>query len=382
MQRLDPTRRTAIAALLVAMLALLAPAVTAQTDGDAIVDYLEQVRHQTGAPGITAAVAVDGEIVFSGGVGYAELDNQTPADGATVWNVGSVSKVMASVAVMQLVQSGKVGLDDEIREYVPSFPQKRAPVTLRQILTHTSGIRHYRAGEFGPHGLRSMRFFDDFDEAIQHFTQDALLFEPGTLWFYSSHAYNLLQGVVEQASGLGFEDYMRTHVWQPAGMLSSAFDVPSRVVHRRGRGYWRTDAGTIVNSRYEDVSYKYAGGGMLSTVEDLVRMGVAINNGTLLGPEAVAKMHAPHVDPVVQFRTDAEPRELPFRQALGWDLYTDASGRAYISKTGTVRGTRSVVINYPDHALVVAVQANIVPFDSRARGVAIAQMFLPPVHAR
>ncbi len=378
MQRLDPMRVVcAVAALLLA-----APVATAQTDGDAIVDYLEQVRHQTGAPGITAAVALDGEIVFSGGVGAAELDNQTPADGATVWNVGSVSKVLAAIAVMQLVERGTVGLGDDIRTYVPSFSDKGTPITLRQILTHTSGIRHYRDGEFGPHRLRSMRFFDDFDEAIQHFTDDPLLFAPGELWSYSSHAFNLLQGVVEQASGIGFEAYMRAYVWQPAGMLSSSFDVPSRVVHRRGRGYSRTDDGTIVNSRYEDVSYKYAGGGMLSTVEDLVRMGVAINDGTLLGPEAVAEMHAPHVDPVMQFRADTEPRELPFKQALGWDLPTDVPGRAYISKTGTVRGTRSVVINYPDHGLVIALQANIAPFPVLQTGQAIAQMFLPPAHAR
>ena len=381
MTKLDPIRRTVLAALAMATLLLPATVVRAQTDADAILAFLEQVRHQTGAPGVSAAVAVDGQIVFSGGVGHAELDNRTPADGATVLNVGSVSKVMAAIAVMQLVERGKVALDDEIRAYVPAFPDKGAPITLRQILTHTSGIRHYRNGEFGPHGLRSMRFFDDFNEAIQHFTEDRLLFEPGEYWFYSSHAYNLLQGVVEQASGIGFEDYMRAHVWEPAGMLSSAFDVPSRVVHRRGRGYTRGDDGTIANSRYEDVSYKYAGGGMLSTADDLVRMGAAINGGTLLGAAAVAEMHAPHVDPVVQFRVDGAPRELPFKQALGWDVSTDVPGRPYISKTGTVRGTRSVLVNYPDHGLVVALQANIVPFPILRRAQAIAQMFLPPVHA-
>jgi CubicO group peptidase (beta-lactamase class C family) len=382
MQICESARRSVVSVVAMAALLLAVNVAIAQTDADTIVAYLDQVRHQTGAPGVSAAVAVDGEIVFSGGAGYAELDNRTPATGATVWNVGSVSKVMAGIAIMQLVEQGKVGLDDAIRDYVSAFPDKGVPITIRQILTHTSGIRHYRQGEFGPHGLRSMRFFDDLDEAIQHFTDDPLLFEPGTLWFYSSHAYNLLQGVVEQASGLGFEDYMRAHVWEPAGMLNSSFDVPSRVVHRRGRGYTRDDDGTIVNSRYEDVSYKYAGGGMLSTVNDMARMGAAINDGALIGAEAIAQMHAPHVDPVMQYRADDEPRELPFKQALGWDLYIDASGRPYISKTGTVRGTRSVLVNYPDHGVVVAVQANIVPFDSRTRGVAIAQMFLPPVHAR
>ena len=150
---------------------------------------------------------------FSDGVGYAELDNQTPVTGATVLNVGSVSKVMAVIAIMQLVEQGKVTLGDDIRTYVTAFPDKGTPITLRHIMTHTSGIRHYRDGEFGPNGLRSMRHFDDFEEAIQHFTEDPLLFAPGEHWLYSSHAFNLLQGVVEQASGVKFENYMRTYVW-------------------------------------------------------------------------------------------------------------------------------------------------------------------------
>jgi len=198
---------------------------------------------------------------------------------------------------------------------------------------------------------------------------------------YSSHAFNLLQGVVEQVSGVKFENYMRTYVWEPAGMLRSSFDIPSRVVRQRGRGYVRASDGTIVNSRYEDVSYKYAGGGMLSTVEDLVRMGNAINNGTLLGPEVVSEMHRSHIDPVLQFQVDEQARELSFKQALGWDLLTDKQGRTYISKTGAVRGTRSVVINYPDDGLVVALQANIAPFPIQRHGEAIAQIYLPPVRA-
>ena len=364
-----------------AVLFVVVPSVQAQTETHSALSYLEQVRHETGAPGVTAAVSADGVLVFSDGVGYAELDNQTPVTGATVLNVGSVSKVMAVIAIMQLVEQGKVTLGDDIRTYVTAFPDKGTPITLRHIMTHTSGIRHYRDGEFGPNGLRSMRHFDDFEEAIQHFTEDPLLFAPGEYWLYSSHAFNLLQGVVEQASGVRFENYMRTYVWEPAGMLRSSFDVPSRVVRQRGRGYVRASDGAIVNSRYEDVSYKYAGGGMLSTVEDLVRMGNAINNGTLLGPEVVSEMHRSHVDPVLQFQVDEQARELSFKQALGWDLSTDKQGRTYISKTGTVRGTRSVVINYPDDGLVVALQANIAPFPIQRHGEAIAQIYLPPVRA-
>ena len=368
-----------------AILLLLAPAlVLAQTSADdrtsAIVRYLEQVRNETGAPGITAAVGSNREMVFSDGVGYAELDNRTLADGGTVWNVGSVSKVLAGVAVMQLVERGKVSLDDRIQEYVPSYPEKREPITLKHILTHTSGIRHYRDGEFGPHGLYEARHFEDIGEAIEHFRDDPLMFEPGALYLYSSHAFNLLQGVVETASGLRFEEYMRRFVWEPAGMLSSSFDVPSRIVYKRGRGYVRNERGLLVNARYVDPSYKYAGGGMLSTVEDLVRFGQALNDGTLMKPATLATMYAVHVDPVMQLNRNGETVKRDFKMALGFQLDQDAEGRWYINKTGTVKGTRSVVLNYPEYDLVVAVQANALPFDSRKHAQAIAQMFLPPVH--
>ncbi|HKJ00970.1 MAG TPA: serine hydrolase domain-containing protein [Longimicrobiales bacterium] len=368
-----------------ALLFVLAPATLpaqsgADAHGPAILRYLEQVRNETGAPGISAAVGLGGEMVFSGGVGYAELDNRTPADGETVWNVGSVSKVLAAVAVMQLVERGKVSLDDHIQEYVPSYPEKRAPITLQQILTHTSGIRHYAAGEFGPYGLYEARHFEDINEAIEHFRDAPLLFEPGTLYWYSSHAFNLLQGVVETASGLKFEEYMRQFVWEPAGMASSSFDVPSRIVNRRGRGYVRDDRGILVNPPYVDPSYKYAGGGMLSTSEDLVRFGEAINDGTLLKPETVANMYAVHVDPVMEYNPRGAPVKQDFKMALAFQLDQDAEGRWYIDKTGTVKGTRSVVLTYPEYELVVAIQANALPFDSRKYAQAIAQMYLPPVH--
>jgi hypothetical protein len=163
-------------------------------------------------------------------------------------------------------------------------------------------------------------------------------------------------------------------------MLRSSFDVPERVVHKRGHGYVRNDDGVLIHPRPEDVSYKYAGGGMLSAVEDLVRFGMALNDGTLLESKTVEMMYTVQVDPVVRFRRDEEPEEQPFKQALGWQIDMDAQGRRYINKTGTVKGIRSFILNYPELGLVLALQANVLPFDSRKHGAAIAQMFLPPTH--
>jgi len=374
------TRVTApVLATALVLTAGVAPVLAQAVSREQLLDYMEQIRDDNGLPGLTVAVAVDGEIVFSEGVGFAELDNRTPATGRTVHNVGSVSKVLAVVGLMQLVEQGKVDLDATIQTYMPWYPEKEHPISVREILTHTSGTRHYNGTEFGPDGLLALKHYDSFEEATRLWRDDPLLFEPGTAWYYSSHAQNLQQGVVEAASGMGFEEYLRRFVWEPAGMMATQFDVPSRIVQNRGHGYVRDRQGRLINAPWEDPSYKYAGGGILSNAEDLVRFALAINDGTLLEPETVAEMWRPQLDPsVMQFVPRGEPRPLGHEQALAWWIRTDQAGRRYASHTGTVKGTRSFVADWADYRVVVALQTNALPFDSAKYGEAIAQMFLPP----
>jgi len=348
-----------------------------QVNENQMLDYLERIRHETGAPGISVAIALKGKIIFSGGVGSAELDNFTPATGRTIHNIASISKTHAAVAVMQLVEQGKVNLDDPIQKYVPYFPRKEWEITVRHILTHTSGIRHYRKDDFGEQRYKEKIHYDSLKTAIEIFKDDTLLFKPGKYWFYSSYASNLMQGIVEAVTGFGFEEYLRKNVWQPAGMLSTQFDVPERIVHHHGKGYVRNKKGLLVNIPYADVSYKYAGGGIISCAEDLVRFGMALNHCKLLKAETLAKMYGVQVDPVMKFNPKGEPAKQEHKQALSWYIRTDAQGRDFPSHTGTVKGCRSYLLNYPQYDLVVALIANIVPFDSPKYGNAIAQIFLP-----
>ena len=224
----------------VAACVAMAPVVSAQPGADqaqgAILDRLGEIRRETGAPGITAAVAVDGEVIFSGGVGLAELENQAPASGATVHNVASISKAMTTVAIMQLVEQGTLSLDGRLR--VSPFRTARerrrrdAPAGLD---AHVGPAKLVRADEPPCRG-------SDRGGAIARAGPDAPLFAPGELWAYSSAGFNLLQAAIERVSGVGFEEYMRTRVWEPAGMPRTALDVPSRIVPGRGHGYERDDA--------------------------------------------------------------------------------------------------------------------------------------------
>jgi CubicO group peptidase (beta-lactamase class C family) len=345
--------------------------------------YLQRIQAETGSPGVSAAVAVGGNIVFSGGVGTADLQSGLPQTGTTVHNVGSISKTQAVVAVMQLVEQGKVDLNAEIQRYAPWFPRKPQPITVRQILTHTSGIRHYKDGEFGPAEVMSFRHYDAFEESTRYWRDDPLLFVPGTHWAYSSYATSLMQAIVETASGESFEDYLVQHVWRPAGMVHTQFDVPSRIVAARGRGYERNrKTGQLVNAQDEDVSYKYASGGMISTDEDLCRFGHALNAGILVKSATVAEMYRLQLPrDLTRFEQD-DHAELPpvgAMQALIFRMGRDAQGHVHAGHSGGVKGTFSQFYNYFNDDVVVALHFN---YGTRAVDIgeaaqSLAALFLP-----
>jgi CubicO group peptidase (beta-lactamase class C family) len=338
--------------------------------------YLQELSRATGTPAISVAVASQGRLVFSQGVGSADLDNLVSANGATVYNIGSVSKAVTAVAILQLVEQGKVGLDDTVQSYVPGFPDKGSPVTIRHLLTHTSGIRHYRATDFSDSMGENVKPISSFEEGIKIFKDDPLLFVPGKYYFYSSYAVNLLQGVVEKASGMAFEDYLRRYVWNPAGMLSTAFDVPERIISHRAKGY-RVECGRTRNYPYGDVSYKFASGGMVSTVEDLVRFGIALNHERLLKADTIALMYRP-IEAVAQFDENGPPQRMGFSQGLIWRISKDPAGQDYVHHCGTVKGYNACIVNYPDQDLVVAIAGNGHPVTpARREAMAIAQFFLP-----
>lgn len=363
------------------LLVLFAAPLCAQDHSSPALELLERWRAETGVPGISAAVSMQGQIVFSGGTGLADIQAGLAQTGTTVHNIGSISKVLAAVAVMQLVEQGKVRLDAEIQEYAPWFPRKAQPVTVRHLLTHTSGIRHYRAGEFGPADVMSFRKYDSFEESTRFWRDEALLFVPGTHFLYSSYGSNLMHAIVESASGKPFEEYMQERVWGPARMVNTRFDIPARIVARRGRGYVRNGkTGVLENAPDEDVSYKYAGGGMLSTDEDLCRFGHALNVGLLLRRETLAEMYKlqlppdiPHFDPAERAAPSAGKT-----QGLVFRVGPDSQGRVHAGHSGTVKGTRSQFFNYFRDGVVVALHFNADPQPVRTREAAeaLASLYL------
>ncbi|MGH9421470.1 MAG: serine hydrolase domain-containing protein, partial [Thermoanaerobaculia bacterium] len=248
---------------------------------DRIASQQMQKQH---IPAITLAVALDGRVIYSKGFGTADIENAVPATAETLIRTGSISKPITAVAAMTLVESGKLDLDAPIQKYCPAFPAKQSPITLRELLTHTSGIRHYKKGE-----IESTKHYKNMSQGFAIFASDPLLFEPGTKFSYSTYGYTVAGCVIEGASGEKYFDYVREHVLVPAGMTHTFVDDVYAIVPHRARGY-QVKEGKVENAGLMDSSYKIPGGGLVTTAEDMVRFGAALMEGKIVKAEALAAM--------------------------------------------------------------------------------------------
>lgn len=296
-----------------------------------------------GIPGLSLAVAVDGRIVYSEGFGYADLEERVPVWATTKFRIGSVSKPLTAVALVQLVEQGKIDLDAPVQKYVPTFPEKNGKITLRLLAGHIAGIRHYQGDEF-----QISRHYDNVLDGLKIFQDDPLVAPPGTKFSYSSYGFNLLSAAIETASGEKFLPYMHGHVFGPLGLRSTTEDQPAEIIMQRARFYTQQKDQPTRNAPFVDNSYKWAGGGFLSSAEDLVRFGSALLQPGFLKPESLRLLFTP------QKTVDGKETEY----GMGWFIHKSKSGqRVYEHSGGSVGGTSQLIL-YPDAHVVVAMVCN------------------------
>jgi CubicO group peptidase (beta-lactamase class C family) len=322
-----------------------------------------EILHRTGVPGMSVAVGVDGEIVWSEGFGYADLEQRVGVTEATKFRIGSVSKPITAAALGLLVERGSLDLDAPVQQYVPSFPEKRWPITTRQLAGHLAGIRHYNGEEF----LSSERY-ETVLAGLEMFQDDTLLSEPGTRYSYSSYAWNLISAVVEGASGQDFLGFMRENVFEPLEMDHTVADHTDSIITHRTRFYTRTRSGTTLNAPYVDNSYKWSGGGFLANTEDLVRFGMAHLGDDFLQPETIELLWTS------QRTSDGEATGY----GIGWDVGLDYDGRRTASHGGGSVGGRTFLLILPDDGVVVAMVANSSAPMNFGTAWTIAEPFLAP----
>jgi serine beta-lactamase-like protein LACTB len=321
-------------------------------------------------PALSVAVGAGGDVVWAEGLGWADLERRTPVTPDTRFRIGTASIVLTSAAAGLLIEQGRLKLDDEIQTYVPAFPRKEWPVTMRQVMGHMSGIRN----DGGDEGPLLAKHCDRMADGLEPFAQRTLLFEPGTQSRYSSYGWIVVSAAVESASDEPFLKFMRSRIFDPLGMTHTRADSTTESIPDLATFYFPRFG---ADPRYglhlmREIDYScYAGASaFLSTPSDMVRFGMAIDSGRLLQPETVKLLQTP--------QRLASGQETGY--GLGWDLETVTLGGKPTRVAGhdgeTLGGMVASLMTSREHGITVSVMSNISYADTSGLAAKIAQAFV------
>jgi len=305
---------------------------------DALVAAAQKDQH---AVGVSVAIARGDTIVVAKGYGFADVAKQVPATADTVYRIGSVTKQFTAVAILQLVEQNKLKLTDDIRTYLPDYPTHGQTITLQHLLTHTSGIPSYTSvANWIEIGAKPM----SRAQLLALFADKPLDFQPGTAWAYSNSNYYLLGMVIEAVTKRPYADVIRDKLLVPAGMHASGYCNDAMPHHAQG---YSVKTGAPVPARPVDLQHPFAAGALCSTVKDLIAWQRALDRGTLLRPESLAKMRA-------QAKlADGKPTGYGYGVFLG-----ELAGHPRVGHAGGINGFTAMLARYPADDLTIAVVAN------------------------
>jgi len=295
-------------------------------------------------PGFSVAVAVDGKIVWSEGFGFSDVGAKKRVTATTRFRIGSVSKSLSSVGLALMVERDQVDLDAPVQKYVPDFPIHEKPITTRLLGGHLAGIRHYK----GDKEMLLNESFTNCHDALRIFQNDPLVAPPGSKFSYSTFGWTLISAVMEAAAHEDFCRYMDENVFQPLGMTHTGPDRKGVSDPERTQFYQYDAEGNSVVAPTVDNSNKWAGGGFLSTPEDLVRFGSALLKPGFLKAESLDLLFTP------QKTSDGKPTNY----GIGWFIERDAQGHRILLHTGGSIGGTSVLLLHPETKTVFALACN------------------------
>ena len=293
-------------------------------------------------PAISVAVALNGQIQYQKAFGKADIENDVSATPETLFRTGSIAKPMTAVAVMRLVENGKLDLDAPIQKSCPAFPQKPWTISARDLLGHISGIRHYKEGE-----MDNTHHYAKLSDGFAIFANDPLLFEPETNYQYSTYGFSVIGCALEGATRGSYPEIMQQVVFAPAHMTHTFPDDVFEIVPHRARGYSKRNA-QVINAGLMDSSYKIPGGGYVSTPGDLVTLADALLAGTLLKPDTLKLMWTS------QKLRDGKNTGYGMGWGVGQFEGEDIAGHA-----GGQQGASSSLTIYPQRKMAVAVMINM-----------------------
>ena len=296
------------------------------------------------APGISIGVHRGGEVVFAGGFGYADLENEVPATADTVYRIGSVTKQFTAAAAMLLVEEGKLDLSADLREYLPDYDTQGFEVPVERLLNHTSGIKGYTEM---PEFWERSRLDLGHEAMLELFSEPPFEFEPGDRYQYNNSGYYLLGVLIERLSGLSYTEFLEARLFAPLGLERTHYLRNGPLVPGRAEGYEVGEDGGFVNDEPLSMELPYAAGSLGASVLDLLAWQRALASGQAVSPAGYERMTA----------RGSLMNEDPVHYGYGLGL-SEEHGLAKISHGGGINGFRAELALYPEEDLGIAVLIN------------------------
>ena len=328
------------------------------------VDALMQQWDRRDSPGAAIGVVYRGELIFAKGYGQANLDYGIPLTPQSAFYIPSTTKQFTAACIALLAQEGKLDLDDDVRRFLPEFPDYGDTVTIRHLVHHTSGVRDY----LGMMWLAGKNYQDQFDNASALALicrQEALSFTPGSRYSYSNSGYVMLAEIIARASGQSARSYAQEHIFGPLGMEHTFFnDDHNRVIPNRVISY-QPDAEYGFKRLVQNFD-AFGDGNLISTVEDFYQWDQNFYSGKVGGPAFLQLMHQRGV------LTNGDTLDYAFGLQHG-----QYKGRATIAHGGSMLGFRTQLLRFPGEAFSVIVLANLAGFNPNRIAYQIADLFFP-----
>jgi len=321
--------------------ALLLAALVAVAQQEDLAQRLDAfVETQTKSAGFSGAVLVakDGKVVLSKGYGLANAEWDIPNTPQTKFRLGSITKQFTAAAILLLQEQGKLSVQDAVCKYVDPCPAAWQPITVHNLLTHTSGIPNFTSF---PDYLPTMTQPSPPEKTLERFRDKPLDFETGSRYSYSNSGYVLLGYILEKVAGVSYDKFVTENVFRPLGMNDTGYDWSTTIIKRRASGYERP-GGELQNARYLDMTIPHAAGSLYSTVEDLYKWDRALRDRKLLSAASYQAMFKP-------FRNN---------YAYGW-IVQERDGRQIIGHGGGINGFATSIQRFPGDDACVVVLTNV-----------------------
>lgn len=311
-------------------------------------DQLISERYKSIAPGCVILVGKKGQVIYKKAFGSANLELGVPMQPEMIFRLGSITKQYTSVAILQLVEQGKISLQDSVQKYAKDYPTKKYTITIENLLTHTSGIKDYQAiKDTTPNAERR-----DYTpkQGVDFFKNEPLEFTPGTQFKYSNSNYFLLGYIIELVTGKSYEQYLMQNIFQVADLTNTCYNRQEKIITGRVTGYTKLDT-TLENADFLSMTTAYAAGALMANVEDVFKWHEALYSQKLIKKETLDKATTPFKLSNGNFTG----------YGYGWYL-NEINGSKTVEHGGAIDGFRSDEIYLPNEDVFVVALFNCLAY--------------------